>query len=95
MFCTTMVGWPGNCLDRYLRQQPRADVVVVADLVADHERELAALVELLRRSAPARRRTDAIDEGRGGDQPIRNADIAALPAYSAARFCTSAAAALS
>jgi hypothetical protein len=50
-------------------EQPGADIVVVADLVADHERELAALVELLG-ALCLRSAGKTNHKGRRGDQPI-------------------------
>ena len=80
-------------LGEIARQQPRADVVVVADLVADDHLDLPALVEFLgalRPRAPqsARRQGSAAAANRTHKHH-------SLPRYSAARFCTSAAAALS
>jgi hypothetical protein len=51
-------------------QQPGADVIVVTDLVADHERELAALVELLG-ALRLRGAGKTNHKGGRGDQPIR------------------------
>jgi hypothetical protein len=45
MFCTTMVGWPGMCLARYLAS---GEVVVVADPVPDDHADLLVAVELMR-----------------------------------------------
>ena len=85
----------GQLLGQVFRQQPRAEVVVVADLVADDERKLAALVELRRALRLRAASAEAIDESRDDSQRSANTRHPTLPTYSAARFCISAAAALS
>ena len=79
----------GQLLGQIFRQQPRADVVVVADLVADHERELAALVELRRalrlRAARQKPITKAASDNQTANAGIPRSRLIPPPASAPAR----------